>query len=337
MADNILEVSDLHMHYVSKKETVRAINGVSFTVKNGETFGLVGESGCGKSTVCRSILRLLPPTAKFFAGSIKYKNQDLLSLSEKQMQKIRGKEISISFQELKTALNPVITIKEQIYEQFRDKNLTKAEKRERTISILKMVGIPSPERRMEEYVHQLSGGMSQRIMLAIVLAAEPSLLLADEPTTALDVTIQDQIIKLINNLKETLGMSIILVTHDLGVVGQMCDHVAVMYAGSIVEIADTVTLFSKPRHPYTEGLIQSLPRDEGTNRKLLPIPGAPPNLNSLPAGCPFWPRCRYADGKCKSTAPDFKEIEPGHWSKCHHIEILQDCRGIIEPERKGNI
>ena len=244
--NKILEIQDLEMNYVTKEERVRVINDVSFYVKEGETFGLVGESGCGKSTICHSILQLLPPSAKFLNGSIRYKGEELLGKTEKQMQKIRGREISISFQQLMTALNPVTTMEEQIFEQYRDLNISKEEKREKALTMLRLVGIPSPEQRLKEYVHQFSGGMRQRMMIAIALAANPKLLLADEPTTALDVTIQDQILKLLCELKETLDMSIILVTHDLGVVSQMCDRVAVMYAGYIVETADTLTLFSKP-------------------------------------------------------------------------------------------
>ena len=333
--NKILEIQDLEMNYVTKEERVRVINDVSFYVKEGETFGLVGESGCGKSTICHSILQLLPPSAKFLNGSIRYKGEELLGKTEKQMQKIRGREISISFQQLMTALNPVTTMEEQIFEQYRDLNISKEEKREKALTMLRLVGIPSPEQRLKEYVHQFSGGMRQRMMIAIALAANPKLLLADEPTTALDVTIQDQILKLLCELKETLDMSIILVTHDLGVVSQMCDRVAVMYAGYIVETADTLTLFSKPRHPYTEGLIQSMPRDDGNKSKLISIPGAPPNLNQLPEGCPFHPRCQYASDRCKSELPGQSEVEPGHFVRCHHTEELIGHPGLIAAEEKG--
>ncbi|MCI1930297.1 MAG: ABC transporter ATP-binding protein [Clostridia bacterium] len=330
MENNILEVKNLKMHYVSKYETVKAINDISFSVKKGETFGLVGESGCGKSSVCKTLLQLLPPNAKFMGGSIKYKGKELIGLSNKELQKIRGREISMSFQELMTALNPVTKVKEQIYEQFIGLKMTKQEKYAKAVNLLKLVGIPSPEQRLEEYVHQFSGGMRQRIMIAIALAAQPSMLLADEPTTALDVTIQDQIIKLINSLKETLGMSIILVTHDLGVVSQMCDSIAVMYAGSIVETGDTLTIFSKPRHPYTEGLIRSMPKDDGSKDRLESIEGAPPNLNNLPKGCSFAERCKYATEICINQMPPLKEVGENHYSKCFHTDLLINSKGLIE-------
>jgi oligopeptide/dipeptide ABC transporter ATP-binding protein len=333
----ILEIKDLEMNYITKEERVRVINDVSFYVNEGETFGLVGESGCGKSSVCRSILQLLPPSASFLGGSIKYKGEELLGKTDSQLQKIRGKEISISFQESMTALNPVTTIKEQIFEQYRYLNYSKEEKYQKALEMLRLVGIPSPEQRIKEYVHQFSGGMRQRIMIAIALAASPSLLLADEPTTALDVTIQDQIIKLLNKLKETLNMSMILVTHDLGVVSQMCDRIAVMYAGYIVETSDTLTIFSKPRHPYTEGLIGSMPRDDGNKSKLVSIPGAPPNLNALPEGCPFHPRCKYVSDICKKELPLKVEVEPGHWSMCHHTDKLLGKPGLINVEREVKV
>lgn len=331
----ILEIKDLEMNYITKEERVRVINDVSFYVNEGETFGLVGESGCGKSTICRSILQLLPSSATFLGGSIQYKEEELLGKTDAQMRKIRGKEISISFQELMTALNPVTTIQEQIFEQYRDLKISKKEKYERALEMLRLVGIPSPEQRLKEYVHQFSGGMRQRMMIAIALAAAPSLLIADEPTTALDVTIQDQIIKLLYKLRETLNMSMILVTHDLGVVSQMCDRIAVMYAGYIVETSDTLTVFSKPRHPYTEGLIRSMPRDDGMKSKLVSIPGAPPNLNDLPEGCPFHPRCQYASDICKIELPSQVEVEPGHWSMCHHTNKLMGKPGLINVESEA--
>lgn len=330
--NKIIEIEDLRLQYRTKEECVSVINGISLYVNEGETFGLVGESGCGKSTVCRGILKLLPPSAEFLGGSIRYKGDELIHKTDKQMRLIRGRQISISLQEAMTALNPVTTLKEQLLEQYRHLNMPKSEKIKKAIDMLRLVGIPSPEQRINEYVHQFSGGMRQRMMLAIALASAPSLLLADEPTTALDVTIQDQIIKLIGKLKKELNMSVVLVTHDLGVVSQMCDRVAVMYAGHIMETADTLTLFSKPRHPYTEGLIHSMPRDDGNKSKLISIPGAPPNLNSLPEGCPFHPRCKYADDKCRSELPIPFEVEPGHFSMCFHHEKLIGHPGMIDAE-----
>ena len=272
----------------------------------------MGESGCGKSQTLRSILGLLKQPGRITGGEIRYKGADIAKMSQRELQKIRGKEISMIFQEPMTALNPVLRIRSQMYEAFEGEKLFKEEKRRRAIELLKLVGIPSPETRLDEYPHQFSGGMRQRAMIAIALGARPKLLLADEPTTALDVTIQDQIMKLLNQLKQELGMSIILVTHDLGVIAQMCDRVAVMYAGQIVEMTDTVTLFSRPRHPYTYGLMGSLPNEETAGTTLEAIKGSPPNLAHLPEGCPFSPRCKYACDLCRRERPALTEVEPGH-------------------------
>lgn len=328
----LLEVKDLRTHFLTKEETVKAVNGVSFEVFPGETFGLVGESGCGKSVTCRSILRLLRPPGKIISGSVIYDGIDLISLSEEKMRQIRGRKIGMVFQEPMTALNPVLTIKEQIYEAFEDKGFTNDEKRDRAIDALRLVGIPSPEVRLGEYAHQFSGGMRQRAMIAIALAAEPRILLADELTTALDVTIQDQIMKLLNRLRQQLGMSIVLVTHDLGVVAQMCDRLAVMYAGFVMEVCDVVTLFSSPRHPYTYGLLCSLPHGRDTGSKLQPIGGAPPDLGALPPGCPFVPRCQFRERKCVSSLPELQEVTPGHFSRCHFLEKMEGIPGIIDSE-----
>lgn len=328
--DALLEVTELQTYFFAKDQTVRAVNKVSFSIRSGETFGLVGESGCGKSVTCRSLLRLVREPGRIVGGSIKYKGIELLTLSSEEMRKIRGREIGMIFQEPMTALNPVLKIKEQIFEALEEFNLTKKQKRERALELLRLVGIASPEQRLEEYSHQFSGGMRQRAMIAIALAAKPKILLADEPTTALDVTIQDQIMKLMNRLKEELRMSMILVTHDLGVVAQMCDRVAVMYAGQIVEITDTVTLFSAPRHPYTIGLINSLPQDKGKGSQLEPIQGSPPDLASLGPGCPFSPRCQFVGDICQIECPELKQIAQGHHSRCHYIEKLNGIGGLIE-------
>jgi oligopeptide/dipeptide ABC transporter ATP-binding protein len=329
--ENILEIIDLKTYFFSKNSTVKAVDGVTFSLRKGETFGLVGESGCGKSATCRSIIKLVRQPGRIVSGSIRYKGNDIIKLSDEEMRKIRGKEIGMIFQEPMIALNPVLKIKEQMFEAFEGKNMTKAEKYNKSIEILKLVGIPAPEIRIEEYVHQFSGGMRQRVMIAIVLAAEPNILLADEPTTALDVTIQDQIIKLMNSLKEKLGMSTILITHDLGVVAQMCDRLAVMYAGNIMEITDTVTLFSSPKHPYTHGLLSSLLTGKEKGGRLETIQGVPPDLGNLPPGCPFAPRCKFADVKCFEVMPELKEITPGHMSRCHYIEKMDNIKGVIEP------
>jgi len=326
----VLKVKDLQTYFRTKEETIKAVNGVSFDLRAGETFGLVGESGCGKSVTCRSIVRLIRPPGEIISGSVYYNGVELNSLSEEKMRKIRGKEIGMVFQEPMTALNPVLRIKEQIFEAFEGKGYTGVEKYDRAINALQMVGIPSPKERIEEYAHQFSGGMRQRAMIAIALAAEPKILLADELTTALDVTIQDQIMKLLNHLRQQLGMSIILVTHDLGVVAQMCDRLAVMYAGFVMEICDVVTLFASPRHPYTYGLICSLPQSSALGRKLKPIGGSPPDLGALPSGCPFVPRCEFKEDLCSHTLPELQEIKPGHFSRCHCLEKMDGIPGIIE-------
>lgn len=326
----ILEVNELVTSFILKNETVQAVQDVSFYVNEGETFGLVGESGCGKSATCRSVLRLIRDPGKIISGEIIYKGKNLLEISEKDMINYRGVEIAMIFQEPMTALNPVLTIRKQIYEALKRQNLSKNEMDKKAISLLKKVGISSPEQRLDNYPHQFSGGMRQRAMIAISLASEPNLLVADEPTTALDVTIQDQIIKLINNLKTEMGMSIILVTHDLGVVAQMCDRVAVMYAGKIMESADTVTLFSKPRHPYTIGLMSSMPHTDKQHGKLIPIEGNPPNLSNPPHGCPFEPRCRFSEEICKTKEAELVEISEGHTTRCHFVDKLKDIKGIIE-------
>ena len=332
----LLEVRDLKTYFYGKDETVKAVDGVSFDVLEGETFGLVGESGCGKSQTMRSILGLLKRPGKISGGQILYKGRDLVKLSQKEFQrKVRGKEIAVIFQEPMTSLNPVLRIRDQLYEAVREPGMTRQEKLARATELLRLVGIPAPESRLKEYPHQFSGGMRQRAMIAIALGAKPRLLLADEPTTALDVTIQDQIMKLINQLKEELGMSVILVTHDLGVIAQMCDRVAVMYAGLIVEMTDTVTLFKRPRHPYTHALMASLPDVDSSGGELEAISGSPPNLAQLPQGCAFAPRCRYAGDLCRKELPELREIAPGHLTRCHRLDVVEGFRGIIGAEKGG--
>lgn len=336
---NILTVRDLQTHFMTKQEIVKAVNGVSFEICAGETFGLVGESGCGKSVTCRSILRLVRPPGKILSGRIEYQGKNLLACPEKEIQAVRGREIGMIFQEPMTAINPVLKIKTQIYETFSRNSMAKPQKHARAVELMRLVGIPLPEQRLEEYAHQFSGGMRQRAMIAIALAAEPKLLLADEPTTALDVTIQDQIIKLLNELRQKLGMSVILVTHNLGVVAQMCDRVAVMYAGYIMEMASTITLFATPRHPYTLGLINSLPYRKIRGSKLEPITGSPPDLVALPPGCPFAPRCTFKERRCERELPEMQAIAPGHACRCHYSERLEGIPGLIdgkdEPQTGG--
>lgn len=331
----LLEVKNLYMHYhISDQEIVEAVSDVSFSVYEGETFGFVGESGCGKSATCRSLLRLIKPPGKILSGEILYKGQDILKLSPRAMQQFRGRQMSMIFQEPMTALNPVMKIRDQITDALYFLKNRKTEASKYAVDLLRRVGIPLPEERIKEYPHQFSGGMQQRAMIASALGPKPGLLLADEPTTALDVTIQDQIIKLINNLRDELKMSVILVTHDLGVVAQMCDRLAVMYAGRIMEMTDTVTLFSKPRHPYTYALLGSIPTRANRGKKLEPITGAPPNLAHLDLGCPFKPRCRYAEPVCGEELPEIRELEPGHWSRCHFLDKAESFQGVIEDNQQ---
>lgn len=318
MSKPILEVNGLKMYYQTKSECVRAVDDVSFSIQEGETFGLVGESGCGKSTTARSLIRLLPKTGRIVDGSIRYKGTDVVKMSEHDLRALRGREIGMIFQDPMTSLNPVTPVSKQLYESLESQGLDKAAMRERAIELLRLVNIPEPEARLDNYVHELSGGMRQRVMIAIALASQPNLLLADEPTTALDVTIENQIICLINSLREKLGMSVLLVTHDLGVVNEMCDHVAVMYAGRIVEMASTRVLLGSPRHPYTVGLINSLPAEHDERTRLEPIPGAPPSLSHEIAGCPFAPRCRFATDECRATLPEMQTVADGHQVRCHH-------------------
>ncbi len=313
--EKLLEVSDLHVAFPSKRETVRAVDGVSFQVFQGETFGLVGESGCGKSQTLRSILGLLKQPGRITGGEIRYKGADIAKMSQRELQKIRGKEISMIFQEPMTALNPVLRIRSQMYEAFEGEKLSKEEKRRRAIELLKLVGIPSPETRLDEYPHQFSGGMRQRAMIAIALGARPKLLLADEPTTALDVTIQDQIMKLLNQLKQELGMSIILVTHDLGVIAQMCDRVAVMYAGDIVEIGTSDEIYYDPRHPYTWALLSSMPQMGVKGEDLFNIQGTPPNLFTEIHGDAFAPRNPLALKIDFVKRPPYFDVSTTHRAK----------------------
>ena len=326
----LLEVKDLKTYFVGRHETVKAVDGVSFTLYEGDSFGLVGESGCGKSQTLRSILGLLKQPGKIVGGQILFRGQDLVKMSPKQLRKIRGAQIAQIFQEPMTALNPVLPIRKQMYEAFERSGLSKAEREAKSIEMLKLVGIPEPQKRLGEYPHQFSGGMRQRAMIAIALAEHPALLLADEPTTALDVTIQDQILTLIDKLKGEMGMSLIMVTHNLGVIAQMCNRVAVMYAGRIVEMTDTITLFSKPRHPYTKALMSSIPN--GTKGQLETISGTPPNLSMEIVGCPFAPRCAYCSEECKKTMPELREIEPGHLSRCHRFDVVSKFEGLIPTE-----
>ena len=319
-SDAILEVKNLQTYFTVREGLAKAVDGVSFRLHRGETLGLVGESGCGKTVSSLSILRLLDePPARYHGGEIFFEGQDLLTIGESEMQRIRGNAISMIFQEPMTSLNPVIRIGRQIDEVLhKHLALSSAQARQRAVELLGMVGIPSPASRFDAYPHQLSGGMRQRIMIAIALACDPHVLIADEPTTALDVTIQAQILDLMRQLQADLGTSILLITHDLGVIAEMADRVAVMYAGRIVEAADVRTIFNNPVHPYTQGLLRSIPRvdEKKRPRRLKEIPGRVPNLFMLPKGCAFIDRCPFGDDRCRHRMPDLVEIETGHHVRC---------------------
>jgi oligopeptide transport system ATP-binding protein len=315
----LLEVRDLHVSFKTYNGEVQAVRGVSFHVNKGETVAIVGESGCGKSVTSQTIMRLIPtPPAMIKAGEVIFEGQDLTKLPEKQMEKIRGAEIAMIFQDPMTSLNPTMTIGKQIMEGLiKHQKMSKSQARERAIEMLRLVGIPSPESRIDQYPHQFSGGMRQRAMIAIALACAPKVLIADEPTTALDVTIQAQIIDLMKDLQEKINTSIILITHDLGVVADIADRVVVMYAGKVVESGALDEIFYNPRHPYTWGLMASMPRlNQSRDQELLPIPGSPPDLISPPKGCPFAARCKYAMKICTEQMPETTQVSPTHQVAC---------------------
>jgi oligopeptide/dipeptide ABC transporter ATP-binding protein len=318
----LLEVDDLKTYFYTRDGIVRAVDGVSFTVYPGETLAVVGESGCGKSVTSLSILRLIAaPPGKIVNGRLMFQGRDLLGLTEDEMRKVRGNEISMIFQEPMTSLNPVLTIGRQIAEALvLHRGMKRKAALERAVEMLTLVNIPEAVRRIEQYPHQLSGGMRQRVMIAMALACNPRLLIADEPTTALDVTIQAQILDLMRGLKEKTGAAIVLITHDLGVVAEMAQRVVVMYAGRKVEEAAVDDLFAHPRHPYTEGLLKSIPRLEhaqaAAHLRLAEIPGMVPSLKEDIAGCLFAPRCGYATERCRREYPPLEEKAPGHFAAC---------------------
>ncbi|WP_400164321.1 ABC transporter ATP-binding protein [Brevibacillus sp. TJ4] len=312
----MLEIKDLRTSFVQSGEKLTVIEGVSLTVEPGETVGVVGESGCGKSVTSLSVMQLLSKNA-IMSGSIRFQETDLLSLTEKQMEKIRGNQIAMIFQEPMTSLNPLHTIGKQIGEPLRRHfGMSKQEAKERTIELLKEVGIPRAEDIVNEYPHQLSGGMRQRVMIAMAMACTPKLLIADEPTTALDVTIQAQILELMKKVRQEHGTSILLITHDLGVVAEMCHRVIVMYAGQIVEEADVAQLFDDPKHPYTRGLLQSMPSLSSNQERLNAIPGSVPMLSDMPKGCRFAPRCSLVMDICKEKNPELLNISEKQRCRC---------------------
>ncbi|WP_096437356.1 ABC transporter ATP-binding protein [Alteribacter populi] len=318
--DKILEVKNLNVHFHSSSSIVRAVNGVSFDLNCGESLAIVGESGSGKSVTATSILGLLPKqTAKIDEGQIIYKNKDLTKKSNRYMRKIRGNEISIIFQDPMSSLNPVFTIGNQIIEVLRlHQRMSKKQAKKKAVKMLQLVGIPEAEKRIDEYPHEFSGGMRQRVMIAMALSCEPNLLIADEPTTALDVTVQAQILKLMKDLQNQFNTSIILITHDLGVVWESCEKVLVMYAGNAVEYTSAKRLHEQPLHPYTWGLLDSrISANHEKQKKLQPIEGSPPDLNKDLKGCPFAQRCNYANGICIEVKPPLVEVEEGHQVACH--------------------
>jgi peptide/nickel transport system ATP-binding protein len=319
----LLEVKDLHTYFTTKRGTVKAVNGVSYTVEAGKTLGIVGESGSGKSVSAMSILRLLDGNGKIVNGEILFEGRDLTKLTTEELYQIRGNSISVIFQEPMTSLNPVFTVERQLSEPFIiHQGMSKKQAKEKCIEMLEAVKIPNPVNVAKQYPHQLSGGMRQRVMIAMALACRPKILIADEPTTALDVTIQAQILRLMNELKEERGTSIIFITHDLGVINHMADYVAVMYCGQIVEMADTRTIFTdgKFSHPYTEGLMLSIPRMDVEVDRLEPIPGSVPHPLDLPKGCKFAPRCKYATEKCVQEEPDLVEVAEGQRVRCFYAD-----------------
>ncbi|TBL73304.1 ABC transporter ATP-binding protein [Paenibacillus thalictri] len=334
----LLEIKQLKTHFQTERGRVTAVDGISFEVAQGEILGVVGESGCGKSVTSQSILRLFDEkqTASY-EGEILFKGTSLLKLSVAEMQKIRGNDISMIFQDPLSSLNPVYTIGYQISESLiLHQNMSKSEAHAKSIELLKLTGIPAPEKRVNEFPHELSGGMRQRVMIAMALACQPKLLIADEPTTALDVTIQAQILDLIVELNEKLDMGVILITHDLGVVAEVCQRVVVMYLGQIVEEADVHSLFDAPLHPYTRGLMKSIPQMDGDrSHKLHVIEGMVPSLHNVPKGCRFAPRCPHADAKCRENMPELAAYQGSHKVRCWHYDKIaqQEVGSVVNASR----
>lgn len=317
MSRRLLSVRNLKTSFFTHVGEVKAVRGISFDVNQGEVLGIVGESGSGKSVTSLSIMGLLQHPGRVVDGEIFFQDQDILSYGKRRMRRVRGKEIAMIFQDPMTSLNPVYTVGNQIMEMLQEhEDIGKGEAKRRAIEMLRMVGIPSPEKRIHNYPHEFSGGMRQRAMIAIALACSPKLLIADEPTTALDGTIQAQILRLMAQLCRQAGTAILLITHNMGVVAQLCDQVSVMYAGQVVEAAETFSLFASPRHPYTLGLLKAIPSVESTQDRLYTIPGTVPELGHAPSGCRLCPRCDRAQAICAQAVPPLTEVTPGHWVRC---------------------
>jgi peptide/nickel transport system ATP-binding protein len=327
----LLEIESLQTHFFTPAGVVRAVDGLSYSVRRGETLGVVGESGCGKSVTALSVLRLVAdPPGRIVGGAIRFLGRNLLDLTDKQMEEIRGNEISMIFQEPMTSLNPIYKVGHQISEAIAlHAGLSQRNAMDKAVEMLRLVSIPEPEQRAHNYPHQMSGGMRQRVMIAMALSCNPKVLIADEPTTALDVTIQAQILQLMRELQQSYGMAMVLITHDMGVVAENADRVIVMYAGKKVEEADVDDLFERPGHPYTRGLLGSIPQlDQAAKAdlsrvRLNEIKGMVPSLVSLPQGCTFAPRCSHASAQCKTSFPPLEQRRPGHWVACWHADLLQ--------------
>lgn len=324
MSENILTVKDLKTYFYTASGIAKAVDGVSFNIAKGETMGIVGESGSGKSVTSSSIIRLLPPrTGKIVGGSIEFEGKDVLALSKKELNDFRGKDIAVIFQDPMTSLDPVFKIGKQMTEMIMaHQNVTKDEAWKMAVEALSKVGIPEPEKRMNSYPYELSGGMCQRVIIAMAVCCKPKLIIADEPTTALDVTVQAQVLELLKELQRDMDTAILLITHNLGVVWEMCDKVMVMYAGNTVEFTDTKTLYSNPRHPYTWGLLDSMPKlSDESKGELKTIPGTPPDLRLTGECCNFYNRCPYVTEACIQSVPPLVEVEPGHFVACHRQNL----------------
>ena len=324
MSENILTVKDLKTYFYTASGIAKAVDGVSFNIAKGETMGIVGESGSGKSVTSSSIIRLLPPrTGKIVGGSIEFEGKNVLALSKKELNDFRGKDIAVIFQDPMTSLDPVFKIGKQMTEMIMaHQNVTKDEAWKMAVEALSKVGIPEPEKRMNSYPYELSGGMCQRVIIAMAVCCKPKLIIADEPTTALDVTVQAQVLELLKELQRDMDTAILLITHNLGVVWEMCDKVMVMYAGNTVEFTDTKTLYSNPRHPYTWGLLDSMPKlSDESKGELKTIPGTPPDLRLTGKCCNFYNRCPYVTEACTQSVPPLVEVEPGHFVACHRQNL----------------